>query len=71
MSPAAAKYISRQPKSSPTTPLTTREARIPVSKPERTIPTLRFLYSGREYCAASGMKICGMTEQTPVTSENP
>ncbi len=45
---AAAPYIVRQPHHSPTAPLTTREARIPVSSPERMIPTLRLRSSGRE-----------------------
>ena len=49
ISPAAIKYISRHPNSSPTQPLTTLEANIPVSRPEMTTPTLRPLCSGREY----------------------
>lgn len=54
---------------SPTMPLTTREARIPVSSPERIIPTFFPLVSGVEYCAARGMNIWGITEQAPVSRE--
>ena len=67
--PAAMWYISRQPISSPINPLTTREARIPVNSPDKTIPTFLPLCSGRENCAAMGMNICGIMEQTPVRNE--
>ena len=69
--PAAMKYISRQPNASPINPLITREASMPVSKPEMTTPTLRPLFSGRENCEAIGTKICGIMEQIPVMSEAP
>ena len=69
ISPAAIKYISRHPNSSPTQPLTTLEANIPVSRPEITTPTLRPLCSGREYWEAMGTNIWGIMEQTPVTKE--
>ena len=63
------KYMARQPNQSPTKPEMTREARMPVSRPDMTMPTLRLLCSGRENCEAMGTKICGMTEQAPVMSE--
>lgn len=44
---------------------------MPTSSPESTIPTLRVFSSGVEYCAASGMKRWGMTEQTPIGNESP
>ena len=66
---AAMKYMARQPSQSPTKPEMTREARMPVKRPDMTMPTLRLLCSGRENCEAMGTKICGMTEQIPVTSE--
>ncbi len=69
ISTAAMQYISRQPSTSPTAPLTTREARMPLSSPERMMPTLRALSAGREYWAAKGMKMWGMTEQSPVRKE--
>ena len=59
----------RQPQYSPTIPLITRDPRIPASSPLTSIPTLRALFCGSENCETIGMKICGMTEQTPVTSE--
>ena len=67
--PAAMWYISRQPISSPINPLTTREARMPVNSPDKTIPTFLPLFSGRENWAAIGMNICGIIEQTPVRNE--
>ena len=67
--PVAIKYISRHPNISPTIPLITREASIPVNRPETTSPTFRPLFSGFEYNAAIGMKICGITEQIPVKRE--
>jgi len=67
--PDAMKYMARQPSTSPTTPLTTREARMPVSSPEMTMPTLRPLCSGRENCEAIGTNICGIIEPTPVRND--
>lgn len=67
--PAAMKYISRQPSTSPTNPLTTRDASIPVSNPEMTTPTFRPLFSGRENCEAIGTNIWGIMEQMPVMSD--
>ena len=64
--PAATKKMNRHPKYSPIIPLTTREARIPVSNPDTIIPTL---VSGVENWAAMGIKICGITEQMPVSRE--
>ena len=69
--PAAMKYISRQPSTSPTNPLMTREASMPVSRPDMTMPTLRPLFSGQENWEAIGTKICGIMEQIPVMSEAP
>ena len=59
----------RQPKYSPTIPLMTRDPKMPVSRPLNISPTLRALFSGSENCDTKGMKIWGITEQTPVTSE--
>ena len=67
--PAAMKYISRQPSTSPTNPLTTRDASIPVSNHEMTTPTFRPLFSGRENCEAIGTNIWGIMEQMPVMSD--
>ena len=64
--PAATKKINRHPKYSPTIPLTTREAKIPVSNPDTIMPTFLPLVLGVENCAAMGIKICGITEQMPV-----
>ena len=67
--PAATKKINRHPKYSPTIPLTTREAKIPVSNPDTIMPTFLPLVLGVENCAAMGIKICGITEQMPVSRE--
>ena len=69
MTMAAITYIERQPSHSPTSPLITREARMPVSNPETIRPTLAPFFSGREYWAAMGMNICGMTEQAPTAND--
>ena len=67
--PAATKKMNRHPKYSPIIPLTTREARIPVSYPDTIIPTFFPVVSGVENWAAMGIKICGITEQMPVSRE--
>lgn len=54
---------------SPTTPLTTRDDNIPVSRPDTTIPTFFPFVSGVENCAATGINICGIIEQIPVKRE--
>ena len=69
ISAAAIMYMARQPSASPTSPLTTREASMPVSRPEITSPTLRPLFSGSENCDAIGTNICGTIEHAPVTSD--
>ena len=69
IAPAAMAYMARQPSHSPTSPLITREAKMPVSSPETMRPTLAPFFSGREYWAAMGINICGMTEQTPTAND--
>ena len=49
--PAATKKINRHPKYSPTIPLTTREAKIPVSNPDTIMPTFLPLVWGGELCS--------------------
>ena len=68
---AAMRNISLQPSQSPTYPLMTREARMPVRSPDSTIPIFLLLFLGAEYCPAIGMKNCGITEQAPRKREAP
>ena len=65
------KNISRQPNHSPTYPLTTLDARMPVSSPDKTMPIFLLLFFCSEYCPAIGMKNCGITELAPNNSEAP
>jgi hypothetical protein len=52
MSPAANRYMARQPSASPTTPDNVRESRTPNSRPLVTIPTARPRSSGAASVAA-------------------
>ena len=54
--PAATKKINRHPKYSPTIPLTTREAKIPVSNPDTNHAYISSFGFGVENCAANGDK---------------
>ena len=54
---AAIKNMARHPKYSPTIPLNTLEAKMPVNNPDMIIPTFRPLFLGVEYWAAIGTNI--------------
>ena len=49
----------------------TRDPRMPMSKQDCIIPTLRTLWSGAELYDTNGMKNCGMTEDAPASKDAP
>ena len=64
---AASWYMTRQPKASPTTPLTVRESRIPSNRPVITVPTVFPCLPSGARIAAAGTISCAMVAAMPIS----
>ncbi|CAB3673400.1 hypothetical protein LMG1860_02462 [Achromobacter denitrificans] len=62
---AASQNMTRQPKCSATKPPTTRDSRMPSSRPVITVPTIAPRRSGGASVAAAGTMSCAMVAARP------